>query len=85
MWNNMTYNLINKRYKTPIGVVNCGMTSNKPVCNLIKKNTYKNGQYEIYETVDFQVELVEFKIKESLYNGDFLTDLNGWIWKIIKK
>ena len=81
----MKHRLIDKKYKTPLGTVNCGLTSDKSIINMIKNRTYKNGQSEIYQTFDFQIELIEFKIKTPLYNGDTLTNSKGWIWRIIKQ
>lgn len=81
----MKHKLINKNYKTPIGIVNCGLASNKPMIEFIENKTYKNGQSEILKTNNFQIELIKFKVKIPLYNGDSLTDSKGWIWRITKR
>ncbi|MCB9336205.1 MAG: hypothetical protein H6586_08650 [Flavobacteriales bacterium] len=80
----MDNRLIDKNYKTPLGIINCGLTSNKTSIETIDKKSYKNGQSEIYKTADYQVEIIQFKIRLPLYNGGNLTDSNGWIWRIIR-
>jgi hypothetical protein len=81
----MNYRLIDKYFKTPLGIVNCGLTSDKSIIALIENKTYENGQSEIYKLTDYQIELIECKIRVPLYNGGTLTDSNGWIWRIIKE
>ncbi len=81
----MKHKLINKKYKTPIGLVDCGLTSDKSLIELVENKTYENGQSEIYKTDSCQIELIEFKIRTPLYNGDTLTDSQGWIWRITKQ
>ena len=81
----MDNRLIDKNYKTPIGIVNCGLTSNKALIESMDKKSYKNGQSEIYKSSDFEIEVIQFKIRLPLYNGGTLTDSNGWIWRIIRK
>ncbi len=81
----MKHKLIDKKYNTPLGIVNCGLLGDKTVIECIENKTYENGQSEIYKTNSFQIELIEFKIRIPLYNGDVLTDSQGWIWRIIKQ
>ena len=81
----MDNRLIDNNYKTPLGIVNCSLTSNKTSIDLIDKKNYEKGQSEIYKSSDFQIEIVQFKIRLPLYNGGSLTDSNGWIWRIIRK
>lgn len=78
----MNHRLIEKIFKTPLGTVNCGLTSDKSLITLIENKTYENGQSEVYKLTDYQI---EFKARMPLYNGGMLTDSNGWIWRIIKK
>lgn len=78
----MNNRLIDKYFKTPLGIVNCGLTSDKKSIDLVDKKTYENGQSEIYKTIDYQIEIIQFKIRVPLYNGGTLTDSNGWIWRI---
>lgn len=80
----MDNRLIDKNYETPLGTINW-LTSNESLINLIDNKSYKNGQSGIYNTTDFQIEIVQFKIRLTLYNGDSLTDSNGWIRRIIRK
>lgn len=89
-WNNKklytkTMNdLMIKQFKTPIGIVICGLISDNSEISLIKQHNYINGFSETYQTISCQIELIEFKINLPLINGDSLTDSNGWIWRIIK-
>jgi hypothetical protein len=81
----MNHKLIDKKHKTPLGIVTCGLTSDNPTIDFLKKKTYENGRSEVYRTNSFLIELIEFKIRIPLYNGENLTDSQGWIWRIIKK
>lgn len=78
----MDNRLIDKTYKTPLGIVNCGLTSNKSLIDLVDKKSYENGLSEIFKSTDFLIEIVQFKIRLPLYNGGSLTDSNGYIWRI---
>ncbi len=49
-----------------------------------QKEKYKNGDSEVFETVGHKVEIISFKLKVPLYNGDNLTDSFGWIFRIEK-
>jgi hypothetical protein len=81
----MNHNLIDRKYKTPLGIVNCGLKSDKPTIDFLEKKTYENGSSEIFRTNSCLIELIEFKIRIPIYNGDTLTDSQGWIWRITKQ
>ncbi len=70
-------------FKTPLGVVNCGVISNNTL-SYIETKKYKNSSSEILKTEVHKIEIVSFKIKVPLYNGDILTDSLGWIYRIEK-
>ena len=80
----MTNNMIIKRFNTPLGIIACGLTSDNSEIRLIKQDNYKNGFSETFQTVSYQIELIEFKVNVPLINGDYLTDSNGWIWRLKK-
>jgi hypothetical protein len=74
---------IKREFKTPLGVVSCGIN-----CNLqdksIETRKYDKGNSEIFKTDGHNIELVSFKIRVPLYNGNTLTDSFGWIFRIEK-
>lgn len=74
---------IKQKFKTPLGVVCCGLiyTKNDSVFGTKK---YKNGNSKIFKTKGHIIEIVSFKIRAPLYNGDSLTDSFGWIFRIEK-
>ncbi len=80
----MKNDLIIKRFETPIGIVVCGLKSDKSRIALVNHNKLQNGISELYQTVGYEIELIDFKLELPLINGDSLTDSNGWIWRIIK-
>lgn len=68
----------------PLGNVVCGLVSNCTKLHLVGHHTYENGTSEIFETVGHKIELIEFKIRQPLHNGETVTGSFGWIWKIQK-
>lgn len=70
-------------FKTPLGVVNCGVISNNTL-SYIETKKYKNSSSEILKTEVHKIEIVSFKIIVPLYDGDILTDSLGWIYRIEK-
>lgn len=74
---------IKREFKTPLGVVCCGLICNRQN-NAIETKKYENGSSEIFKTVGHKIEIVSFKIRVPLYNGDTLTDSFGWIFRIEK-
>lgn len=74
---------IKRAFRTPLGVVRCGL-----VCNgkdsFIEMKKYENGSSEIFKTDGHKIEIVSFKIRVPLYNGDTVTDSFGWIFRIEK-
>jgi hypothetical protein len=74
---------IERHFITPIGIVSCGF-----LCDVIPTSTetskYKNGHSEAFLTSGHRIEVVNFKIKTPLYNGETVTDSNGWIFRIQK-
>ncbi len=81
----MHHRLIDKTFETPLGKVNCSLLSNISSIAFIKNKNYNNGIGELYNSQDFQIEIIEFKVKLPLYNGGIITDSKGWIWRIIRK
>ncbi|RYX80747.1 hypothetical protein EON73_05220, partial [bacterium] len=76
--------IIVKTFETALGNVDCGIVSDHTRLNLFGHNIYENGKSEIFDTVGHRIELIEFKIRQPLYNGETFTDSFGWIWKIRK-
>lgn len=76
-------NNIRQEFKTPLGLVRCGLICIGTV-SIIETKKYENGSSEIFKTDGHKIEIVSFKIKEPLYNGDTLTDSFGWIFRIEK-
>lgn len=74
---------IEQEFRTPLGVVCCGFFcsgTNRP----IETKKYENGSSETFITIGHKIELVSFKIRVPLYNGETLTDSSGWIFRIEK-
>lgn len=80
----MTKPIINRTFKTPIGQVVCGLTGDYSDIEKIGAKDYENGRSISYRTSGHRIELIEFKIKQPLYNGETVKDSNGWIWRIEK-
>jgi hypothetical protein len=75
---------IKREFKTPLGVIRCGFTC-KGRDRAIETKQYENVSSEIFKTNGHKIEIVSFKIKVPLYNGDSLTDSFGWIFRIEKR
>ena len=76
--------LISKSFKTPLGNVICSLRSSDSQVDFKAAINYENGHSEIFITKGYQVELIEFKIRQPLYNGETVLGSNGWIWRIRK-
>ncbi len=74
---------IKREFKTPLGVVRCGLICSRQD-SVIETKKYENGSSEIFKTDGHKIEIVSFKIRVPLYNGDTLTDSFGWIFRIEK-
>jgi len=74
---------IEREFKTPLGIVRCGIICNG-VNSFIEAKKYENGVSETFETEGHKIEIVSFKIRVPLYNGDNLTHSCGWIFRIEK-
>lgn len=74
---------IKNEFKTPLGIVRCGLIFNRQNSAIVTKK-YENGSSEIFQTDGHKIEIVSFKIRVPLYNGDSLTDSFGWIYRIEK-
>lgn len=80
----MTNPIINRTFKTPIGQVVCGLICDFSDIEKIGNQDYENGNSISYSTIGHRIELIEFKIKQPLYNGETVKDSKGWIWRIKK-
>jgi len=78
----MTNPIINRTFKTPIGHVVCGLRTDSSDIETIGTKEYENGKSVSYQTNGHKIELIEFNIKQPLYNGETVMDSNGWIWRI---
>ena len=76
-------NNIEKKFKTPLGIIRVGIIS-AGIKNALEVKKYDNGNSEIINTNGHKIELVSFKVRIPLYNGDSLTDSSGWIFRIEK-
>jgi hypothetical protein len=74
---------IEREFSTPLGIVRCGFFCT-PNIKAVNTNTYEKGSSEIYKTDGYKIEIISFKIKVPLYNGETLTDSLGWIFRIEK-
>ncbi|MFM1998499.1 MAG: hypothetical protein RL204_446 [Bacteroidota bacterium] len=74
---------IKREFITPLGVVRCGLICNRQD-GAFETKRYENGSSEIFKTDGHKIEIVSFKIRVPLYNGDNLTDGFGWIFRIEK-
>lgn len=74
--------LIEKNYGTPLGKVYSRLFSSNTNIKKFKNKSYKNGISEFFETDEFLIELVEFKIRKPLYNGSIISDSKGYIWRV---
>ncbi|WP_190810886.1 hypothetical protein [Flagellimonas sp. S3867] len=77
-------NPIEKIFETPLGQVICGLSTDSKNVENIGVKEYENGRSISYRIGGHKVELIEFKIKQPLYNGETVKDSNGWIWRIEK-
>jgi len=80
----MKNTLKNRIFETPLGQVVCGIDSTSSIIEFITTNNYENGQSETFRIGGYKIELIEFKIRQPLYNGENVTDSKGWIWRIEK-
>nr|WP_299174913.1 hypothetical protein [uncultured Allomuricauda sp.] len=77
-------NPIEKIFETPLGQVICGLSTDSTNVENIGVKEYENGRSNSYKIGGHKVELIEFKIKQPLYNGETVKGSNGWIWRIEK-
>jgi hypothetical protein len=76
--------IIHRTYKSPIGQVTCGLTTDSANIATVGTKEYENGNSVTFETSGHKIELIEFKIRQPLNNGETVADSNGWIWRINK-
>lgn len=72
-----------QQFDTPLGIVHCGLNSSG-TNSLVGIKKYKNGQSKIFKTIGYQVEIISFKIRLPLYNGENVAESRGWIFRIEK-
>jgi len=77
--------LIEQSFPTPIGTVNCGLTCTDSKIAIVGYNTYDNGKSIVYNTASYIIEIITFKQRLPLYNGESVKDCQGWVWRIIKE
>ncbi|GAB4034757.1 hypothetical protein [Spirosoma jeollabukense] len=73
-------NLIERNFDTPLGLVSCGFKCIK--VQLFETKKYINGESEIFSSLAHRVEVVTFKIRQPLYNGETVAGSNGWLIRI---
>jgi hypothetical protein len=71
---------IKREFQTPLGVVCCGLICNRQD-RAIDTKKYENGSSEIFKTYGHKIEIVSFKIKVPLYNGDTIVPHSCSIYK----
>lgn len=74
---------IKQEFKTPLGIIHCGFICNQQN-SIMKKKKYENGSSEVFKTVGHLIEIISFKIRAPLYNGETLSNSFGWIFRIEK-
>ncbi|GAB3494286.1 hypothetical protein GCM10027341_10280 [Spirosoma knui] len=74
--------LIERNFDTPLGLVRCGFKSTK--AQFLETRAYENGESEIFNSLAYRIEVVTFKIRQPLYNGETVSDSNGWLLRIEK-
>jgi len=72
-----------QQFDTPLGIVKCGLNSNA-ILSLVGIKKYENGQSKIFKTIGYRVEIISFKIRLPLYNGENVAESRGWIFRIEK-
>jgi hypothetical protein len=72
-----------QQFDTPLGIVKCGLNSNA-ILSLVGIKKYENGQSKIFKTIGYRVEIILFKIRLPLYNGENVAESRGWIFRIEK-
>ena len=80
----MTKPIIDRTFETPLGQVICGLSADSSDIQSIGVKEYENGKSESYSFGGYNIELIEFKIRQPLYNGETVKNSNGWIWRIEK-
>lgn len=78
----MTHPIIESTFVTPLGKVVCTLTSSTSDIVHISTTAYKNGTSMSYKIKGHHVELIEFKIRQPLHNGETVKGTHGWIWRI---
>lgn len=77
--------LIEQQFQTPIGVVSCGLNSSNSFIKLIEQRQYDHGNSTVYSTSTHCIELITFKRRLPLFNGEAVEGTMGWIWRITKE
>jgi len=72
--------ILEKTFKTPLGIVHCGLQSGVSDIVQIESTIYKNGKSEILKTGAHQIEIIEFKLNHEVT----VADSSAWIWRIEK-
>ncbi|MEQ6120958.1 hypothetical protein [Reichenbachiella sp. MALMAid0571] len=80
----MSNQIIHRTFKSPIGQVKCGLTIDSTNIETVETEDYENGKSVTFETSGHKIELIEFKIRQPLNNGETVADSKGWIWRINK-
>jgi hypothetical protein len=71
-------------FETPLGKVVCGIATPDGHSDAITETTYEHGHSKTFVTRSHNIELITFKRKLPLYNGEMVADSMGWLWRISK-
>jgi hypothetical protein len=71
-------------FVTPLGTIKCGLSGTEGYVNIIDETNYEHGQSQTIATRSHRIELVTFKRRLPLYNGESVADSMGWLWRIEK-
>ncbi|WP_295791551.1 hypothetical protein [Mucilaginibacter sp.] len=71
-------------FVTPLGTIKCGIAGTEGYAALNGEASYEHGQSQTIGTHSHRIELVTFKRKLPLYNGESVADTMGWLWRIEK-
>lgn len=72
--------LIINEFNTPIGLIECKLSSNFSEIILIERKKYLNGLSRKYQSRGHQIELIEFKSRTD----NLVENSNCWIFRIVK-
>ncbi len=80
----MAFELFNATFDAKLGTIKTCLCSDNELFVEKDRVSYFNGHARIFETSGHRIEVIEFKIRQPLYNGMTVTDSRGWIYRLKK-